>query len=285
MQGILQQMKEGAKGLIPPTAGPGGTIGKRRKLPQGEVTQPGAPQLGKDSHNRKSIAGFHHGKKGLLGIAEDDLVRIVGGDNLSLDGEQGGGAGGRVNGSDPSGLFQMLQGELLLLGQRVIFPTYTYHRTAHQFPVDAVFGGVFLKGKQQLNFAIRHQVIQRAEGIEARQGKDVRGLLPQAIQGRAYQLEIGGAAAADLQPCGLGSLAAFDLDLRDPGQLEHLACVLQKHMTCLGQPNGFAGAAEELDPKFILQSFDLVTDCGLGDSQVFRRPGEVQKVRHRHETF
>ena len=167
----------------------------------------------------------------------------------------------------------------------MILPADAYHRAAHQLPVHAVFGGVFLEGEEQLDLPVGHQVVQSAGREEPKQGKNVRRLLPQAVQGGAYQPEVGGAAAADLQPGGPGGLTALDLDLGGLCQLEHFPRVLQKQMARLGQADGFAGTAEQLDPQFILQCLDLVADGGLGDPQMLRRPGKIQKVRHRHETL
>ena len=109
--------------------------------------------------------------------------------------------------------------------------------------------------------------------------------LPQPGQHRRQQAQLQKAAAADAEAQGGGLHALLQPGPGGPRQGQDLPGILGEQVPLLGQPHLLAGAVEQLHPQLVLQGVDLVAHRRLGQPQLLRRPGEVEKVGHRHEAL
>ena len=86
--GLGQEGLQGGAGLPRPV---GQAVGDRRKLRQGDGAQAGQGHLGQGGDDRVGKAAGHQGVEGLRPVAEGQLVHAPAGDELPLEGQQGGG--------------------------------------------------------------------------------------------------------------------------------------------------------------------------------------------------
>ena len=242
-------------------------------------------QLGKVGHDGEGVPRLHQGEEHLLALAENDLLRGLGGDDLPLQGEHRRGTQRGPTGGNEATLFQLLHRHRLALGQGVVLPADKHHWTAQQLPIDAILRGGLLEGEQHLNIPFGEQIVQGAQGNQANHGQNPLLLLAQPLQSRAQQPQVRCAAAPQPQAHGPGLIAPLHPHPGDVGQLENFPRILQKHMPFLGQAHLFAGALEQRHPQLVLQGLHLVADSGLSQAQVLGRPGEVEIVGHRQKAL
>ena len=141
-------------------------------------------------------------------------------------------------------------------------------------------GGALLQREKDLDIPLFQKIVQGGKRNQPQHREQAGHLLPQLAQHRAKKLQLHKIAAADAQPLGQ-YLVAF----LQAGKLENIPRILGEQVARLGEADAFAGAEKEPGAQLIFQGADLVAHRRLGDVQLLRRPGKVEKIGHRQKAF
>lgn len=141
-------------------------------------------------------------------------------------------------------LLELVQGELLKLGQGMILGADAGHRAVGQGLVAGGLGQILLEGEHDLNLSVHQQVFQGVKGDEPQQGQNGRVLPAQALQSGLEKAQLRRVAAADAQAGGQFMLGLLHSGQGQAGELQNLVGVLGEQISLLGQTDALAGAVE-----------------------------------------
>ena len=182
---------------------------------------------------------------------------------------------------------QVLQPEGGPAGQGTLPGTDADQRDPGHLLVD--YGGTFplleVVAHYGLHLLVLQQPVEVGEGDHPELGTETGELSHQVAQDLGKGREHGEAVTADGKlhdVLGGGALQTLFGPLGDgqdaPGVVDELE-------SRLGQGHLLGGPAKELGPQLILQGADLVGHRRLGQAELLRRPGKVEKIRHGHKTL